>query len=317
MDLSTVPASSRHQEGGCSRVGVAAGRWRVVVAGAAALLVCGFLLTGGAVPASAQTDQTEAAIDVSAAPRTLLFGDQLRVRAEVVVDPELADPDSVELDTEFRPFEVEEIRRAAEHGSDLSAVRFTITLRCLSTSCLPPEDSERREFEFPPLRVRVVAEGEERTFEAPVPRVQVQTRLRPSEVSAEDGWSYDDRTLAPFSHAIAPGSATALLWIGAGGLVLLGGALTAYAITGRGPRAALAATRRTPLERALALARRAASQDPEVRRRALERLARELSRAGHPDLAERSGALAWSPPEPPGIEMGALLADVEYAEAGR
>jgi hypothetical protein len=247
----------------------------------------------------------------------LLFGDELRVRVEVVVDPDLADPASIELDSDFQPFEIEAIQPEAEQGSELSGAEFAIELRCLAARCLPREGSERRTFEFPPVRVHIDGEEGERTLEAPVPPVRVGTRLSARELKQGNGWSYDDRELAPVDYPVSPGLATALLWVCAVPLGLLSGALVMYATTGRGPREALAARRGTPLERALALARRATSREPEERRKALERLARELSRAGHPDLAERSGALAWSRPEPPGAAIGALIAEVERArEAG-
>jgi hypothetical protein len=280
----------------------------------AAVFGCVLAVLGGSAPALAQEP---ARVNVTATPRALQFADELQVRVEVVVDPDLADPASIELESEFQPFEIETIRRETEEGFELSGTEFAVELRCLAASCLPRRGSERRSFEFPPVRVHIDGEDGERTLEAPVPPVRVATRLSAREVGDGEGWSYDDRELAPVDYPVSPGLATALLWVCAVALALLSGALVVYAITGRDPRDALAPRRGTPLERALALARRASSREPKERRKALERLARELGRAGHPDLAERSGDLAWSRPEPPGAAIGVLIADVERArEAG-
>jgi hypothetical protein len=46
------------------------------------------------------------------------------------------------------------------------------------------------------------------------------------------------------------------------------------------------------------------------RRRALERLSRELGLAGEPQLATRARELAWSPEPPSPDEVDALAADV-------
>jgi hypothetical protein len=79
---------------------------------------------------------------------------------------------------------------------------------------------------------------------------------------------------------------------------------------------AVAAERRSPLERAVELAEQH-SQDgstPE-QRKALERLARELGHVGHGDLAGRARRLAWSPAAPDRSDVHALTADVRAATA--
>ena len=278
---------------------------------AAGLLAFGLTLLASA-PAPAQEP---ARVDVSATPRTLLFGDALRIRVEVVLDRDLADPESVELETDFAPFEIEEIQRAVEAGDELSGTSFTITLRCLEADCLPVRRRVERRFDFPPARVLLTDEDGERTLEAPIPPVRIEPRLSPREVRDEIGWSYEDRALATVDYAVAPGLAIAVLWVGAGALALVGGALALYAATGSSPVRVFAPYRGTPLERALALARRAAPGAPEERRKALERLARELGRAGHPDLAERAGALAWSRQGPTESAIRALVVEVERAIA--
>jgi hypothetical protein len=282
---------------------------------AAGLLALGLALLAWSASAPAQEP---ARVEVAASPRALLFGDALRIHVEVVLDRDLADPESVELETDFAPFEIEEIQRAVEEGDELSGTSFAITLRCLEAACLPARGTTERRFDFPPARVQLADEDGGRTLEAPIPAARIESRLSEREVRDEAGWSYEDRALAPVGYAVEPGLATAVLWVGAGALALLGGVLALYAATGSGPVRALAPYRGTPLERALALARRAAPGAAEERRKALERLARELRRAGHPDLAERSGALAWPRQAPTESAIRALVVEVEraVAEAG-
>ncbi|MQA74850.1 MAG: hypothetical protein GEU88_11000 [Solirubrobacterales bacterium] len=271
------------------------------------LLSCGLALLAGPAEAGAQES---ARVDAALTPRTLLFGDALYVRVNVFADSDLVDVASVELESDFRPFEVERTRRELTRGSALSRARFTIALRCLSVHCLPPTGSSARSTRFSPLVVHLEDENGEQTLEAPLPPVRMASRLSVRESRGEDRWSYDVATLAPVSYPISPGLAIALLWALAVALGLLAALLVAYATTGKAPHRALAA-RRSPLQRALALVRRAAKRGADERREALERLARELRRAGHPELAERSGALAWSRPEPGEPEIGALVGDVE------
>ncbi len=280
----------------------------------AGLAACVLVLSLGP---SKSLAQEAVGLEATVTPRTALFGDPVEVRAAIVVDRDLADPDGVELvDPDFGPFEVGELRRETTEGSALSRVSYRITLHCLTASCLPPDDSGEREFSLSPLRFEVAGEGAATTLEAELPPVRVVPRLARSEVREAEPWSYDDRTLPAAGYRVAPAPAAALMWAAAIALAVLSGALAVYAITGRTARGTLAARRGTVLERALALARRTASASDEERRRALERLARELERAGHPALSERSGVLAWSRPEPSEGAILALIADAERAIAG-
>jgi hypothetical protein len=66
----------------------------------------------------------------------------------------------------------------------------------------------------------------------------------------------------------------------------------------------------TPLERALALVRVAADDEPTEARKALERLAAELRRSGYRDLASNAGQLAWSAQDPSPRALQKLVDDV-------
>jgi hypothetical protein len=276
----------------------------------AALVACVFALGVGATSAGAQEP---AGVEATVTPRTALFGDPVELRAAVLADSDLADPDAIELvDPDFGPFEVGGVQRLTTQGSGLSRTTYRITLHCLTARCLPTDGAGERAVRLPPLRFDLAGEG---TVEAELPPVRIAPRLSRREVRDADGWSYDDRTLPAATYWIPPGTAIALLAVAAAALALVSCALAVYAITGRTPRGAVAARRGTVLARALRLARGAASADDEERRKALERLARELERAGYPALSERSGTLAWSRPEPSGEAILDLVDDAERAIA--
>jgi hypothetical protein len=72
------------------------------------------------------------------------------------------------------------------------------------------------------------------------------------------------------------------------------------------------ADRKSPLERALALAREStAGGRPAEGRRALERLAHELRKTSNPELAGDASKLAWSQPPPGKDGVGELSRDVD------
>jgi hypothetical protein len=278
-------------------------RRALVVAG------CGLAMLTSADVAPAQEAAT---VDATLTPRAILFGDALAARVDVRVNPELADPATVELSTHVEPFEVEGMRRVSDVGSDPALVRFELSLRCLTQGCLPPASGAGRRVDMRPLEVRFQGDDGEHVVEAPLPSVRVGSRLNQTKASGDRGWSYDDRTLAPPSYALSPEFVTVALWALAALLGVLAAGLIGYAMIGRTPYGALLAARRgSPLDRALRLVHRAARRGPQERRKALERLARELRRAGQAELAERTGTLAWSRPEPQRGEMGALVGEVE------
>jgi hypothetical protein len=71
-------------------------------------------------------------------------------------------------------------------------------------------------------------------------------------------------------------------------------------------------------QRALVLARGAASRDdPSRRRTALERLGRELGRSGSPELADEATRLAWAESPPASDAMTGLVVRAEHELGGR
>ncbi len=141
------------------------------------------------------------------------------------------------------------------------------------------------------------------------PLLEVASRVADADVE-EIRWRSDSTTLVPASYRVgALGAAIALL------VVALVCVAIAVVIARHlwWPAAAAdtdeldAAAVRTPLEQAFDVAMQAEGPDPPDRRRALERVARELGSIGRADLAVEARALAWSP-APSGADEVARLA---------
>jgi hypothetical protein len=121
----------------------------------------------------------------------------------------------------------------------------------------------------------------------------------PVEELAPERWRADVTSLPAVTYARSPGTIAAALVAGS---ILL--ALLAVWLVWRlaRPQAIVAVdeveaeeTRASALERALHLAREASLDgDSPERRKAFERVARELGSRGHGDLADRARSLAWS-----------------------
>src|SRR5207244_4121611 len=71
-------------------------------------------------------------------PRVLLFGDPLTARIDILLDHSRIDPDLVRLQSPFPPFVPLSETSSRRDGGDVTELRYTITLQCLSLECLPP-----------------------------------------------------------------------------------------------------------------------------------------------------------------------------------
>ena len=203
----------------------------------------------------------------------------------------------------------------AESG-DLVHLRYTYRLLCLDRRCAT--GSPRTDVALPPLRVFYsLADIRQRANDsAQWPTVSVASQLARADLQ-QARWRAN-RDLPAVSYAIAPGTLAVLLAV-AGVLALLGAATVGAPLVARERAApewdgAAAEDGLPPLEHALATVRRVFdSGEVPDRRRALERLSRELGRAGEPHLAERARGLAWSPEPPSPDEVETLAADVSAA----
>jgi hypothetical protein len=295
-------------------------RLLLLLAAAVALgVVAGLLLQSrndqGSPPARGRT----MTISTSVEPRVQLFGDPVTARIDLLFDRRRVLPaaNKIRIDAPFRPYEVlgKPTIETAESG-DLVHLRYTYRLLCLDRRCAT--GSPRTDVALPPVRVFYsLAEVRQRANDsAEWPTVGVASQLARADLK-EARWRAN-RDLPAVSYSIAPGMLAVLLAV-AGVLALLGAAtvgapLLATERAGREWDGAAAEDGLPPLERALAAVRLVFdSGDVPDRRRALERLSRELGNAGEAELAERARGLAWSPDPPSPGEVDTLAADVRAA----
>ena len=158
-------------------------------------------------------------------------------------------------------------------------------LQCLDPACVPG-----------PAR-RVVTVGGRRLVI--VPRTTAKQVADPSR-------SFErETTLPPPTYRVRPALLRALLFAGATVLAALGVIAAWPALRRLGPKRV---DTRTPLERALALARASLRRSVDDRRRALDNLARALGR--RPSASEALD-LAWSEPDPEPARIERLVEQIE------
>lgn len=256
--------------------------------------------------------QPEQAIEVTTdiTPDAHVFGEPVVATVEALVNAAQIDPSSVRVVTDFAPYEIAGERTVERRVQDAVAqITFRYPLRCLDEGCDTSTARGVAEFETGRVFYRFrTGGGPNDAFGAlDWPPFEVASRVSADDV---DGirWRAADTTLPDPSYRVDPAQLAALL-LAVAALMATGAFLLARHLWwGRpDPDAALelAVPAATPLERALALAREAARNgDLPRRRRALERVARELGAVDRTELAHEASALAWSP-------QGSTEAEVE------
>ena len=288
----------------------------LLAAAVAVGVVAGLLLQSrndsGATPARGRT----MSISTSVEPRVQLFGDPVTARVDLLFDRRRVLPgaNKIRIEAPFPPFEVVDAPTVerAESG-DLVHLSYTYRLICLDRRCATA--SPRTDVQLAPLRVFYsLADIHRRANDsAQWPNVSVASQLTRADLQ-QARWRAS-RDLPKVSYSIAPGMLAALLGLAAV-LALLGAAVVGAPLFAAkrvapelGPEAEDGLP---PLDLALAAVRRVfdSGEGPD-RRRALERLSRELGRVGEPQLAARARELAWSPDPPSPGEVDALVHAVD------
>jgi hypothetical protein len=230
------------------------------------------------------------------APRSYLFGDQLRARLEILVDRDVFDPAKVDVDGQFAPFAVVgDPTRERRDFADLTRLRYQFVLECLTIDCVP--ESIERPIQFPQAVVKHDGVAIE---QLPWPGFAIVARVRETSISAIPGSDWRaSPVVRPADYRLNPALSVALL--GTGGLALLATSALLAVAGSAGLSRRWRRLRLSPLERALAGLERANAAGVEHDRRlALDRLADELRTRGAGDLALTARRLAWAEdlPEP-------------------
>ena len=232
-------------------------------------------------------------------PTVALFGAPVVAELVVVTKAAVVDPDTVRVRPDFTPYAPTGEREVVRSDTATSS-RFTyrFTLRCLDEDCAP--DADRMVVEFPGTAVFYRFRGAQGpgTVIVDWPPFEVSARV-PIEALAPERWRADVTSLPAVTFERSPRTTSIVLLTASILLALLGVAL-AWRLARPEARAelevdAIPEVRASALERALQLAREASLDgDSPERRKAFERVARELGSRGLGDLAERARALAWA-----------------------
>jgi hypothetical protein len=241
-------------------------------------------------------------------PQAILFGDPVQATVVVTVDSRVDDPSTLAISTPTAPWTVA-ARSAASttRAGALVSRRFTLTIVCRSTACLPAQSS--RVFDLPPVTLTVRRRaGGVTPRRAAWPKLVVASRLPPGAAAATDP-PFELQTTPPPVAARVSASRAALVLDAAA--VLLGLAavwLTVLEVRRRRRRSAAAVS---PLARALALLREAEQRPAPDRRRALSLLSRVTPRPQETDVADDATVAAWSPDDPTPEQLSELSRRLE------
>jgi hypothetical protein len=242
-------------------------------------------------------------------PDVHTFGEPIVATVEVVADAAFIKPDTVRVETDFEPYEVAgepTVEREVVDG--LARIVFRYPLRCPQEGCDAAAARGVAQLEPGFVRYRFVEGSGPGRHILDWPAIEVASRVTPADVE-QLRWRASDTALPAVTTRIEPvGLAAVLLALAA---ALAGIALwLARRLWRTEPEGTVEEERahRSPLEQALDLVladsrNGAASPD---RRRALERLARELTQVGHDGLAGDARALAWAPGAASGDDIAGL-----------
>jgi hypothetical protein len=252
------------------------------------------------------------AASTALSPRTVLFGDPVVARLDLVVDPGAIDPTTVGVQPSFGAYRVigQSLETTKGVGERLS---YRFLLQCLDAVCVPPGDRVEQRFQPATVSYRTRS-GETVTQHVAWPSYLLSSRLTDADRRNPGRSLRFDATVPPPSYRIWPGLLRGLLASLAGLLALAAAVLVGFALR---PRAATGTV--APSESRLLLALRAvrastANGRPAERRKALGWLGRELRAAERPSEADEARRLAWSADPPTATSAGEFATRVETPE---
>lgn len=288
----------------------------VAALAAAASLVVAALVSGSeAEPASQSGDPV--LLETSVTPQQALFGDRLLATLAVTIDSTRVDPGTVEVAAFFRPFRrVGPIETARADLGETVVLEYRYPIQCVDRGCAAVDDASAIALPVGVVRYAPVA-GPIGSLPLTWPAVSLSSRLSTEQIeilrTSPEAIVLDGEAgnPPPVSYAIGP-SPLGWLLVGAGALaVVAAGGWLAWRLRGPVREAAepeAAAVERHPLDSAVAAVEEAlGGEDVDARRAALDALALELGRRGHPAPARDARRLAWSRAVPDGAGTRGLL----------
>jgi hypothetical protein len=231
-------------------------------------------------------------------PRVHGIGDRIVAEIVVLVDTTVIDPDSIRPLIDYEPYDrIEPVERTVEQSGAVARLTYRYPLLCDAEACTPSEETPFVQLPVGSVFYRTRSSPRPVAREIEWPQITFARRATDQEVET-GSWRVDSPAILPVSYRFSPG-ALAVIFFGGSLAFLLIVAAIAWQFVDRRRRQAEpeeVVDTRPPLERALDAARHA-SLDGAVpdRRRALERVARELTARGEDELAARARTLAWSP----------------------
>jgi hypothetical protein len=288
--------------------------WLIPAAAAAVVVVLVIALALGWDRGSGGTAAARPfAAAASLSSRAVAFSDPLVARVDVVLDPRLVDPTSVEIQPSFGAYRVvgRSLRRTSGDGERLT---YAFVLDCLDQVCVPP--TARVKQRFPPATVSYrTRAGQPVTERVAWPGYVLSSRLTDPERQRPERNLRFDTTPPPAGYRIDPGVLRALLTALAALLALSAAVLLGIVLRPR-PAADAAGPSDSRLQQALRAVRAStANGQPAERRKALGWLGRELRAVERPSEANEAGRLAWSADAPTAQSAGDFAAKVETAES--
>jgi hypothetical protein len=290
---------------------------------ASCFLAIAFAMLTAALPSAAGSGATPGrpvSVVTTLTPTTVLFGDVVKASVATVVDQTRVNVGSLRLQMRFAPYTATLTKTRSDNGA-FSEVRYTLTLHCLTTSCVPHGQSGI--ISFAPSRLSFVPRGRSdarQTITLSWPKVEVLSRINPAEFAAGPGGVGNRPTVYTFHLTPLPAVAYRFppsLLIGAEAFLaacLL--AATVLLTTGylrqRRPVVEFVPKVISPRERGLAYVRLSRSRADETeRRKALARASAELIRGHAVDLSFEARSLAWSSASPTDASIDALVRRIE------
>lgn len=248
-------------------------------------------------------------------PRVHGFGDRIMAEVAVLIDTNVVDFDSVRPVIDYEPYDrIGDVQRTVTRSGSVAKFSYRIPLVCLAEACTPSEENPDAQLPTGTVFYRFHGAPRPVSREIEWPEMTFVRRATGDEVT-NGHWRVDSPAILPVTYRFNPGWLAALLFVGSLVFLLAAAAIVwQFLESRREPEPEPIVDRRPPLERALDAARLASLNGavPE-RRRALERVARELAALDEEELAARARTLAWSPEGATRQEVEDLARDAREA----